>query len=128
MFHDSRRPVADLELGDYTPINPAGSVEPFHKPDHKSKKHPRPRRNEKVGGGHFVFKRGRRTGRIKTGAILAGRMPFEHPSIESAVAEAERLHGLYGGRYEVFSTSAVIDGVEAGDDWDMAPAVANGGV
>ena len=87
----------------------AHSDEPMQRPDHKSKKHPRPRRNEKVGGGHFVFRRGGRTGRIKTGAIMAGKMPFEHPSLESARAEAERLHGLHGGRYDVLSTSAIVD-------------------
>jgi hypothetical protein len=94
----------------------AASAEPFAKPDHKSKGHSKPRRNEKVGGGFFVFGRGRRTGRIKTGAILAGRMPFEHPSEESAITEAERLHGLTGRRFDVFALRVSVgDGYEPGD-------------
>lgn len=105
------RPALDITFDhDYTPTNVAGSAEPFARPDHRSKRHPRPRRNEKVGAGHFVFRRGGRTGRIKTGAILAGGMPFEHPSVDSARTEAERLQSLYGGRYDVFSTSAIVDG------------------
>lgn len=103
---------------DYTPsATAAGSTEPFRKPDHKSKKHGRParqRHNETVGGGHFVFRRGRTTGRIKTGAILAGRMPFEHPSKESALAEAGRLQGLHGGTYDVLSVSATVGAPELG--------------
>jgi hypothetical protein len=111
MLHEARRP-ADAEQDDYVPRNAAGSVEPFAKPDHKSKKHPRPRRNEKVGGGHFVFKRGRTTGRIKIGAI--GSLPFEHPDYASAHTEARRLHDLDGGRYDVFSLAASVDGT----DWE----------
>lgn len=79
------------------------SDEPMNRPDQKSKRHPRPRRNEKVGGGYFVFKRGRRTGRIKTGHILAGKMPFEHCSLESALDEAARLAIENGGTYRVFA-------------------------
>ena len=86
----------------------AHSDEPMQRPDHKSKKHPRPRRNEKVGGGHFVFRRGGRTGRIKTGAIMAGKMPFEHPSLESARAEAERLH-LDGFLLKPITRSMLLD-------------------
>jgi hypothetical protein len=108
------RPTLDITFDhDYTPTNAAGSAEPFARPDHKSKKHPRPRRNEKVGGGHFVFRRGGRTGRIKTGSILAGKLPFEHPDMESARTEADRLQKLHGGRYDVFSTSAIVDGEAA---------------
>ena len=98
---------------DYTPTIAAGSAAPFQRPDHKSKKHPRPRRNEKVGGGHFVFRRGSRTGRIKTGHIIHGALPFEHPSAESAQTEAARLQKLHGGRYDVLSISAVINGDDA---------------
>lgn len=81
------------------------SDEPMLHPDHKAKKHgrPKPRRNEKIGGGYFVFKRGRRTGRIKTGHILAGKMPFEHPNLESATNEAARLAVENGGRYVVLA-------------------------
>lgn len=63
----------------------------------------RQRRNEQVGGGHFVFCRGGRTGRIKTGAILAGKIPFEHPTLESATAEAIRLSELHGRSFVVLS-------------------------
>ena len=44
-----RRSVEDH---DYAPLaQAAGSVEPFRKPDHKSKKHPRPRKGGKSNGG-----------------------------------------------------------------------------
>jgi hypothetical protein len=106
-------------IDDFTPSATAtGSAEPFRKPDHKSKKHGRParqRHNETVGGGHFVFRRGSTTGRIKTGSILAGRMPFEHPDHESALAEATRLCALHGGKYEVFSASGSVDAREMGE-------------
>lgn len=108
------RPALNIDFDhDYIPTNPAGSAEPMQRPDHKSKRHPRPRRNEKVGGGHFVFRRGGRTGRIKTGHIVHGALPFEHPDIDSARTEAERLQKLHGGRYDVFSTSAIVDGEAA---------------
>ncbi len=41
---------------------------------------------EIIGGGFFVVRRGRRTGRI-----CLTMCPFEHPSMESAGREAERL-------------------------------------
>lgn len=90
---------------DFLPGPSAHSDEPMLRPDHKAKKfgRPRARRNEKVGGGYFVFKRGRRTGRIKTGHILAGKMPFEHATLESALDEAARLSVERGGKFEVFS-------------------------
>lgn len=93
----------------------AGSAEPFARADHKAKRHSRPRRNERVGGGHFVFKRGETTGRIKTGSIMRGAMPFEHPNMESAYAEACRLQALNGGRYDVLSVSAMVDGREVSE-------------
>lgn len=79
------------------------SDEPMQRVDHKAKKfgRPRARRNEKVGGGHFVFKRGRTTGRIKTGRV--GHIPFEHATLESALDEAARLSVEKGGKFEVFS-------------------------
>lgn len=43
---------------------------------------------EAVGGGWFVFRRGRTTGRLK---INPQRMPFEHGSRDKAEAEAARL-------------------------------------
>ncbi len=105
----------------------AQSAEPFTKPDHKAKKHGRPpsrsareRRNEKIKGGHFVFRRGRRTGRIAIGAM--GSLPFEHPSLESARTEAQRLQSKNGGRYDVFSVSSVVDGT-SDDEWDCAPMI-----
>lgn len=65
-------------------------------------KHPlpiAPRDNETIGGGFFVFKRGDRTGRIG----IATRFPFEHGSLEQALAEAERLAALHPGKtFEVF--------------------------
>ena len=100
---------------DFLPGPSAHSDEPMRKPDHKAKKHgkpnhgkkwpafPGPRANEEIGGSYFVFKRGRRTGRIKTGHIMAGKMPFEHPSLEAALNEAVRLSIEKGGKFEVFS-------------------------
>lgn len=37
-------PVVDyaVEAANYIPRNAAGSAEPFHKPDHRAKKHSRP--------------------------------------------------------------------------------------
>ena len=63
---------------------------------------------EKVGGGYFVFRRGKKTGRIATGNTL----PLEHPSLESAQKEAVRLAGLNEGEtfavlYQVFDTASV---------------------
>lgn len=103
------RPALDIDFDhNYTPTNAAGSAEPMQRPDHKSKKHSRPRRNEKVGGGHFVFRRGDRNGRVTPSGY-----PFEHPSVDSALTEADRLQKLHGGRYDVFSTSAIVDGEAA---------------
>lgn len=68
------------------------------------------RHNEQVGGGFFVFRRGTRTGRIKTGHIKAGNIPFEHPSLKSALAEAERLAELHGGKFDILSSAHQIDG------------------
>lgn len=91
------------------------SDEPMPRPDHKAKRHGRPyagsRAGEKIGGGHFVMKRGRRTGRIKTGYILAGAMPFEHPDFDSAMAEAVRLRTKHGGTYGVFAEVARIEDI-----------------
>ncbi|WP_234907377.1 hypothetical protein [Rhizobium rhizogenes] len=96
---------------DYTPKNAACSVEPFAKPDYKAKKRgkpgymrrfpKKPRDGEVIGGGHFVFRRGDSTGRIRP-----NEWPFEHGSHESAHAEASRLAGEYGGTFDVFSYSS----------------------
>jgi hypothetical protein len=50
------------------------------------------RAGEKVGGGWFVFRRGRRTGRIRP-----SNFPFEHPTQESAMLEARRLAYAHPG-------------------------------
>jgi len=91
---------------DYIPTNAAGSVEPMRRADHKSKKHSRPkaRAKEKIGGGHFVFKRG------DDDRIGRSGQPFEHPDADAAVTEAGRLQGVYGGTFEVYSRVAVVDG------------------
>ena len=53
------RPALDIDFdhADYKPCNAASSAEPMQRPDHKSKKHPRPRRNHKAAGGHVAFRR-----------------------------------------------------------------------
>lgn len=95
------------------------SDEPMLRPDHKAKKHgkpktkyeymrrfpKKPRNGEEVGGGHFVFRRGDSTGRIRP-----CMWPFEHPSYDSALTEATRLHKEHGGTFEVFVR---VGGVEA---------------
>lgn len=86
------------------------SDEPMHRADYKAKKFgrplhgkkwsgfPGPRTGEEIGGGHFVFKRGKRTGRIENRGI-----PFEHGSVDSALDEAARLSVEYGGQFDVYS-------------------------
>lgn len=67
------------------------------------------REGEKVGAGFFVFRRGRTSKRIKMSFI-----PFEHPTLESAHAEAERLCALHPGQtFEVFGTLMIISHPEA---------------
>jgi len=85
----------------------ASSAEPMRRADHKSKKHGRPaRQNEVLGGGHFVFRR------HADGRIHPRQDPFEHRTIEEATTEMQRLVGLTGERFEVFSRSVV------GGGWD----------
>lgn len=103
----------------------AASAEPMQRADHKAKKHGRPkhakryprqeRTGEKIGGGHFVFRRGDSTGRIRP-----CEWPFEHPNMESARQEAERLHGEYGGVFDVVSVSATV-GIAIDEEWDRVP-------
>lgn len=69
---------------------------------------PGPRTAEQIGAGWLVFKRGDRTGRIETRGV-----PFEHPTLESAITEARRLRRLYGGHYDVVGIYASLMG---GDD------------
>lgn len=102
-----RRLIASIDdAPDYTPKNAACSAEPFARPDHKAKKHsrPSPRRNEKIGGGHFVFRRGRE------GRVHPNQWPFEHPTDDSAIAEAGRLAKMTGDTFEVYSRVAVAHG------------------
>jgi len=61
----------------------------------------KPRKNETVGGGYFVFRRGKRTGRI---GVSHHRTPFEHLSYKAAKEEAVRLaKENYGEIYTVFA-------------------------
>lgn len=79
----------------------ASSAEPMRRADHKSKKHPRPaRQNEVIGGGHFVFRR------HDDGRIHPRRDPYEYGTHGAASEEARRLSELTGGTFEVFSRSA----------------------
>ena len=48
------------------------------------------RDGEKIGGGFFIFRRGRDSGRIRM-----PQWPFEHPSIEAARTEQARLSVEY---------------------------------
>lgn len=60
------------------------------------------RPGEKVGGGFFVARRGRRTGRVSPMALFGAGTPYEHPSFESAMDEASRLaHQHPGYRFQV---------------------------
>lgn len=57
------------------------------------------RKNESIGGGYFVFRRGKKTGRVG----ITSTIPFEHPSYEAAKAEADRLMSKNPGeKYVVF--------------------------
>ncbi len=68
---------------------------------------PKPRPNETIGGGFFVFRRGKQTGRVG----IKTDLPLEHGSLESATAEATRLARLTPGEtYEVFQTTGVVVG------------------
>lgn len=65
----------------------------------------KPRRSETIGGGYFVFRRGKRTGRVGIRTTL----PFEHPDLASATAEASRLARENPGEtYEVFQSTGVV--------------------
>lgn len=91
---------------DFLPGPSAHSDEPMLKPDHKAKKHGRPkpgraikkpRRGEKLGGGFFVFRRG------DHGRVTPNGMPYEHPDDAAALAEAARLSVEVGGQFEVYA-------------------------
>lgn len=71
----------------------------------RRRRSPAPRKNEVIGGGFFVFRRGKLTGRVS----VATTLPYEHGSFEQALAEATRLTKLCPGEtYEVFQTSGAI--------------------
>lgn len=71
----------------------------------RRRRSPAPRKNEVIGGGFFVFRRGKHTGRVG----VATSMPYEHGSFEQALAEATRLANLCPGEtFEVFQTSGAI--------------------
>lgn len=71
----------------------------------RRRRSPAPRKNEVIGGGFFVFRRGKHTGRVS----VATTLPYEHGSFEQALAEATRLAKLCPGEtYEVFQTSGAI--------------------
>lgn len=55
---------------------------------------------EKIGGGYFVFRRGKKTGRIAHG----NNLPLEHPTLESAKKESDRLASINEGeKFAVFN-------------------------
>lgn len=54
------------------------------------------RKNEVIGGGYFVFRRGNYAGRIKP-----SEKPYEFPSLLAAQEEQKRLTAAYGGVYDV---------------------------
>lgn len=116
----------------------AGSVEPMQRPDHKAKRHPRPknkyrynrgprnpkkaRKGEVIGGGFFVFRRGDGTKRIRP-----SMWPFEHGSFASALAEAARLREATGDDYQVFTSLLPAEPLVLSadnDDWDFDPRTA----
>ncbi len=107
-----RRPTEELDSESYIPQNAASSVERMQRPDHKAKRHSRPnansrpRANEQLGGGHFVFRRG------KHGRIHPNPWPFEHSSDEAAITEAGRLAAATGGTFEVYSRISTALGAE----------------
>jgi endonuclease YncB( thermonuclease family) len=62
------------------------------------------RPGEKIGGGFFVFRRGKRTGRVG----ISSTLPFEHPDLLSATREARRLAAATPGEtFEVFATTNI---------------------
>ena len=57
------------------------------------------RPGEEIGGGFFVFRRGRKAGRVQ-----APEWPFAHPTMESAEAQREALMARFPGEvFEVFA-------------------------
>lgn len=63
----------------------------------------KPRKNEAIGAGYFVFRRGKKTGRV---GIKRPGLPFEHPDMKSATNEAKRLSEINPGEtFEVFHST-----------------------
>ena len=58
------------------------------------------RDGEKIGGGYFIFRRGKGSGRIR-----APEYPFEHPTEQAARDELERLRQQYPN--EIFQIAQV---------------------
>lgn len=61
-------------------------------------KHTRKEKGEMVGGGYFVFRRGRSSGRIKINvekSPVGIWLPFEHASVDSAIRQAENLQAMH---------------------------------
>lgn len=67
------------------------------------------RPNECLGGGHFVFRRNEKRGRI-----FPSRIPFEHEDSASAHAEAVRLAELHPG--VTFEVMAVVTSISSRPD------------
>lgn len=67
------------------------------------------RKNEVIGAGFFIFRRGDSTGRIRPAL-----WPYEYPSRERAFAQAQNLATQYpGGVFEVFGSLGKADVVAA---------------
>lgn len=63
------------------------------------------RKGETIGGGFFVFRRGKKTGRV---GCRTPWVPFEHQTKSAAIAEADRLAQKFPGEtFEVFETCGV---------------------
>jgi hypothetical protein len=58
------RDTDQYEIEDYRPRQAAGSVEPFARPDYKSKRHPRPAPRNIDCRGRFALRRGQKSSRL----------------------------------------------------------------
>lgn len=64
------------------------------------------RPGELIGGGFIVIRRGNRTGRLRV-----PEWPFEHPTLEAAMAECDRLSEAHPGEvFEVYRRVAASGG------------------
>ena len=81
-------------------------------------KKPWSRPGEKVGGGYFVFRRGKTTGRV---CPPSDRAPFEHPTIESALAEMNRLAAANRGQAYVVLQQVASEQYAAEERRDLSP-------